>query len=61
MTSKEAIEKGDKKRVKVFEDNMKKDDSKEALRVIKKNKIKSKKREDSVKSPSKLHNYNGSH
>ena len=39
MTSKEIIEKGDKKRVKVFEDNMKGDDSKEALRIIKKNKL----------------------
>ncbi len=54
MTSKEAIEKGDKKRVKVFEDNMKGDDSKEALRIIKKNKLKAKKKEDSLKSPSKL-------
>ena len=54
MTSKETIEKGDKKRVKVFEDNMKEDDSKEALRIIKKNKLKSKKKEDSSKSPSKL-------
>ncbi len=53
MTSKEIIEKGDKKRVKVFEDNIKGDDSKEALRIIKK-KMKAKKKEDSLKSPSKL-------
>ena len=54
ITSKEIFEKGDKKRVKVFEDNMKGDDSKEALKIIKKNKMKAKKKEDSSKSPSKL-------
>ena len=54
MTSKEIIDKGDKKRVKVYEDNMKADDSREALKILKKNKLKTKKKEDSLKSPSKL-------